>query len=32
VTFRDPGAYVLRALAHDGSGFAYENVMFTVAP
>jgi hypothetical protein len=32
VTFRDPGIYVLRALAHDGSGFAYENVTFTVTP
>ena len=32
VTFRDPGTYVLRALVHTGSTFAYENVTFTVTP
>jgi hypothetical protein len=32
VTFRDPGTYVLRALAHNGSKFTYENVTFTVTP
>ena len=30
VTFQAPGTYVLRALAHNGSKFAYENVTFTV--
>lgn len=30
VTFQNPGTYVLRALAHNGSKFAYENVTFTV--
>jgi hypothetical protein len=30
VTFQQPGTYVLRALAHNGSLFAYENVTFTV--
>lgn len=32
VTFQAPGSYVLRALAHNGSRFAYENVTFTVTP
>jgi hypothetical protein len=32
VTFPAPGTYVLRALAHNGSKFAYENVIFTVTP
>lgn len=32
VTFRQPGTYVLRALAHNGSRFTYENVTFIVAP
>ena len=32
VRFQDPGTYVLRALAHTGSTFAYENVTFTVTP
>jgi hypothetical protein len=31
-TFAEPGTYVLRALAHTGSTFAYENVTFTVTP
>jgi hypothetical protein len=31
-TFQTPGTYVLRALAHNGSKFAYENVTFTVTP
>jgi DNA polymerase-3 subunit gamma/tau len=29
VTFQDAGMYVLRALAHNGSRFTYENVTFT---
>jgi hypothetical protein len=32
VTFRQPGTYVLRALAHNGSMFTHENVTFLVAP
>ena len=32
VTFRGPGRYVLRALAHNGSRFTYENVTFLVTP
>lgn len=32
VTFQAPGTYVLRALAHNGSKFAYENVTFSVTP
>lgn len=31
-TFSAPGTYVLRALAHNGSKFAYENVTFIVTP
>lgn len=31
-TFQAPGTYVLRALAHNGSKFAYENVTVTVTP
>jgi hypothetical protein len=30
VTFQEPGAYVLRAVASDGSLFTYENVIVTV--
>jgi hypothetical protein len=30
VTFREPGTYVLRAVASDGSLFTYENVSVTV--
>src|SRR5262249_49829333 len=30
VTFQEPGAYVLRAVASDGSLFTYENVTVTV--
>jgi len=32
VTFRTPGTYVLRALAHNGATFTYENVTFNVVP
>ena len=32
VTFREPGEYVLRAVASDGSIFTYENIMVTVTP
>jgi hypothetical protein len=32
VTFQQPGTYVLRALAHNGSRQKYENVTFTVTP
>lgn len=32
VTFHDPGTYVLRAVASDGSLFTYENVTVTVTP
>jgi hypothetical protein len=32
VTFQEPGTYTLRALAHNGSLFKYENVTFTVTP
>jgi len=32
VTFKNPGTYVLRALAHNGSTFSTENVTFTVTP
>jgi len=31
VTFQEPGAYVLRAVASDGSLFTYENVTVTVS-
>jgi hypothetical protein len=31
VTFREPGTYVLRAVASDGSLFTYENVIVTVS-
>jgi autonomous glycyl radical cofactor GrcA len=31
-TFREPGAYALRAVAGDGSLFSYDNVMVTVVP
>ena len=31
-TFRKAGTYVLRALAHNGSRFAFENIAFTVTP
>jgi len=30
--FGDPGKYVLRAIAHNGSTFSYENVTFNVTP
>ena len=30
VTFSEPGTYVLRAVASDGSLFTYENVSVTV--
>ena len=30
VTFDEPGEYVLRAVARDGSMFSYENVAVTV--
>ena len=30
VTFREPGVYVLRAVASDGSLFTYQNVTVTV--
>ena len=32
VTFADPGDYVLRAVAGDGSRFTYKNVIVTVTP
>ncbi len=32
VTFAQPGDYVLRAVASDGSHFSYENVTITVMP
>ena len=32
VTFQEPGNYVLRAIASDGSHFTYENVMVKVTP
>ena len=32
VTFQEPGDYVLRAVASDGSHFSYENVMVEVTP
>ncbi len=32
VTFREPGTYVLRAVASDGALFTYQNVTVTVAP
>ena len=32
VTFREPGTYVLRAVASDGSLFTYQNVAVTVTP
>ncbi|PWU08028.1 MAG: hypothetical protein C5B51_08635 [Terriglobia bacterium] len=32
VTFQEPGTYVLRAVASDGSLFTYENVTVTVTP
>ena len=32
VTFSEPGTYVLRAVASDGSLFTYENVTVTVTP
>jgi hypothetical protein len=32
VTFSKPGTYVVRALAHNGTTFAYKNVTFTVTP
>jgi hypothetical protein len=32
VTFKQPGMYMLRALAHNGTHFKYENVTFTVTP
>ena len=31
-TFREPGTYVLRAVASDGSMFSYDNVTVTVTP
>jgi hypothetical protein len=31
-TFREPGTYVLRALAHDGGLIAYEDVTIIVTP
>ena len=30
VTFREPGVYVVRAVASDGSLFTYQNVTVTV--
>jgi hypothetical protein len=30
VTFQEPGTYVLRAVASDGSLFTYDNVTVTV--
>jgi hypothetical protein len=32
VTFSRPGVYVVRALAHTGLTFAYENITFNVTP
>jgi hypothetical protein len=32
VTFSQPGTYVLRAVASDGSLFTYDNVTVTVTP
>jgi hypothetical protein len=32
VTFDEPGEYVLRAVASDGSAFTYDNVIVTVTP
>ncbi len=32
VTFSEPGEYVLRAVASDGSHFSYQNVSVTVTP
>jgi hypothetical protein len=32
VTFREPGTYLLRGVASDGSLFTYENVTVTVSP
>ena len=32
VTFKEPGTYVLRAVATDGAAFSYENVTVTVTP
>ena len=32
VAFQQPGTYVLRALAHNGSKFKYEDITFTVTP
>lgn len=32
VTFHEPGEYVLRAVASDGSHFSYQNVVVTVEP
>ena len=32
VVFSEPGTYVLRAVASDGSLFTYENVTVTVTP
>ena len=32
VTFREPGDYLLRAVASDGSMFSYENLAVTVKP
>lgn len=32
VNFKEPGTYMLRALAHNGTHFKYENVAFTVSP
>ena len=31
-TFKEPGTYVLRGVASDGSLFTYENVTVTVTP
>jgi hypothetical protein len=31
VTFSEPGEYLLRAVASDGSMFSYENIAVTVA-
>ena len=30
VTFEEPGDYVLRGVAGDGSAFTYENIIVTV--
>jgi hypothetical protein len=32
VTFSEPGTYVLRAVASDGSLFTYDNLTVTVTP